>query len=165
MIHASINDCELRHNVVIASAGTNTTDLRIHPPTRRLTAPDAGYALDMFSNKVIPFLAAGAFASAGVAAPFVSADIVSSTVGNNPVLTSYPLQPADNDGPGGSGCVNGQCGSGGVNGGPGGGPGGAGCIPTQYGPACGSGGVNAGPGGIPGGSGCIPGVGCGGGHG
>ncbi|TDK86987.1 PE-PGRS family protein [Mycolicibacterium mucogenicum] len=116
---------------------------------------------------MIPLLAAGAFATAGVAASFVSADIVPSTVGAHPVLTSYPLQPADDPGPGpgGGGCVNGQCGSGGVNGGPGGGPGGAGCVPTQWGTACGSGGVNAGPGGIPGGSGCIPGVGCGGGHG
>ena len=134
---------------------------------RRLISSIAGNPLDMFSNKVIPLLAAGAFASAGVAASFVSADFVPSTVGSHPVLTSYPLQPADDPGPGpgGGGCIDGQCGSGGVNGGPGGGPGGAGCIPTQWGAACGSGGVNAGPGGVPGGSGCIPGVGCGGGHG
>ncbi|WP_155929865.1 PE-PGRS family protein [Mycolicibacterium sp. CBMA 234] len=119
----------------------------------------------MFKNKVIPLAAAAAFASAGVAASFASADIVPSTVGNSPVLTSYHLQPVDNDGPGGGGCTNGECGSGGVNGGPGGGPGGSGCMPTQFGVACGSGGVNAGPGGIPGGSVCIPGIGCGGGHG
>jgi hypothetical protein len=58
------------------------------------------------------------------------------------------------DDPGGGGCdANGNCGSGGVNGGPGGLPGGSGCGPA----GCGSGGVN-------GGSGCVPGVGCGSWH-
>jgi hypothetical protein len=66
------------------------------------------------------------------------------------------------DDPGGGGCdANGNCGSGGQFGGPGGGPGGQGCIP---GVGCGSGGQNAGPGGVPGGVGCLPGVGCGSGH-
>src|SRR5271165_4986855 len=80
---------------------------------------------------------------------------------------SIHFLPTDDNGggPGGGGCVNGQCGSGGVNGGPGGGPGGSGCAPTASGVGCGSGGVNAGPGGSPGGGGCIPGVGCGSGHG
>ena len=64
--------------------------------------------------------------------------------------------------PGGSGCENGTCGSGGQNGGPGGGPGGQGCVP---GVGCGSGGQFSGPGGVPGGTGCLPGVGCGSGHG
>jgi hypothetical protein len=58
--------------------------------------------------------------------------------------------------PGGSGCSNGTCGSGGQNDGPGGGPGGQGCVP---GVGCGSGGQFAGPNGVPGG--CLAGVGCG----
>lgn len=65
--------------------------------------------------------------------------------------------------PGGAGCdANGNCGSGGQNGGPGGAPGGQGCV---AGVGCGSGGQNAGPGGVPGGQGCIPGTNlCGSGH-
>ncbi|MDR3661959.1 MAG: PE-PGRS family protein [Mycobacterium sp.] len=116
---------------------------------------------------VLPLVAAGAIASAATVGSFVSADVVPSTIGNHPVLTSYRVQPVDDTGggPGGNGCVNGQCGSGGMNGGPGGGPGGSGCMPTPNGMACGSGGVNAGPGGIPGGSGCLPGIGCASGHG
>ncbi len=43
------------------------------------------------------------------------------------------------DDPGGGGCdANGNCGSGGTNGGPGGGPGGQGCVP---GVGCGTGGL------------------------
>lgn len=158
---------DLRHNVVPDSADPPDARFRIYRQRRCLTAPSGGNALDMLSNKIIPLLAAGAFATAGVAASFVSADMMQNTISSHAVLTSYPLQPADDSGggPGGSGCVNGHCGSGGVNGGPGGGPGGSGCVPTQYGTACGSGGANAGPGGMPGGSGCIPGVGCGSGHG
>ncbi len=65
--------------------------------------------------------------------------------------------------PGGAGCdANGNCGSGGQNGGPNGGPGGQGCVP---GVGCGSGGQFWGPNGEPGGQGCLPGVGCGSGHG
>jgi hypothetical protein len=111
-----------------------------------------------------PVLVAGAIASAIVSAPFAAADLPAhltpQTAGGMATVQIHPL-----DDPGGGGCVNGQCGSGGANGGPGGGPGGSGCVPTADGVACGSGGVNAGPGGIPGGSGCLPGVGCGSGHG
>ncbi len=111
-------------------------------------------------------LAAGAIATAFVGGSYVTFDHSPSASEHPVVLNTYPLAPADTgDGPGGGGCVDGNCGSGGVNGGPGGGPGGIGCIPTANGVACGSGGVNAGPGGMPGGSGCLPGVGCGGGHG
>ncbi|MET0702797.1 MAG: PE-PGRS family protein [Mycobacterium sp.] len=92
----------------------------------------------------------------------LAAGAIASVLGTAPIATAVPFLPAD---PGGGGCFNGQCGSGGVNGGPGGGPGGLGCVPTAQGVVCGSGGVNAGPGGVPGGSGCFPGLGCGSGHG
>ena len=108
-------------------------------------------------------LAAGIVASAVAAGSFVASDPLGvGMIGPASVLTNFPAD--EPGGPGGGGCVNGNCGSGGANGGPGGGPGGNGCVPTMYGTACGSGGVNAGPGGLPGGSGCIPGIGCGGGH-
>ncbi|MGB8404455.1 MAG: PE-PGRS family protein [Mycobacterium sp.] len=107
-------------------------------------------------------LVAGAVVSAVGAGAFVATEPVPGTSGNPVMLSSYSPLPAD---PGGGGCINGQCGSGGANGGPGGGPGGNGCVPTAYGTACGSGGANAGPGGLPGGTGCLPGIGCGGGHG
>jgi hypothetical protein len=109
-------------------------------------------------NLITPLFVAGAVASAIAAAPIAAAD---ATVAG-PAMVSTHFFPAD---PGGGGCVNGQCGSGGVNGGPGGGPGGTGCVPTANGTVCGSGGLNAGPGGVPGGTGCIPGVGCGSGNG
>jgi hypothetical protein len=105
-----------------------------------------------------PFLVAGAFASLIGAGPIAIASAASFPAAPQTVQ----FIPAD---PGGGGCFNGQCGSGGATGGPGGGPGGQGCIPTAQGTICGSGGQNAGPGGIPGGTGCIPGVGCGSGHG
>nr|WP_242670011.1 PE-PGRS family protein [Mycobacterium decipiens] len=92
-------------------------------------------------------------------APTAAAEIFSAGPATATTVTTHF---ATNE-PGGGGCdANGNCGSGGVTGGPGGGPGGSGCIP---GVGCGSGGANAGPGGVPGGSGCIPGVGCGSGHG
>jgi hypothetical protein len=105
------------------------------------------------------FLVAGAVASLIGATPIAAADATSFATGPQ---TGVQFLPQD---PGGGGCVNGECGSGGASGGPGGGPGGSGCVPTAQGVVCGSGGANAGPGGIPGGSGCIPGIGCGSGHG
>ncbi|HUH68690.1 MAG TPA: PE-PGRS family protein [Mycobacterium sp.] len=106
-----------------------------------------------------PLVVAGAVAAAIAAAPLAAAD----TFATGPALNApAPAHVVFKDDPGGSGCdANGNCGSGGQNGGPGGGPGGQGCIP---GVGCGSGGQFAGPGGLPGGSGCLPGVGCGSGH-
>ena len=110
------------------------------------------------SNVVKPLLVAWAVAAAIVAAPAGWAD----AAGAGPGATSAGIThfiPLD---PGGGGCdANGNCGSGGIDNGPGGGAGGQGCIP---GVGCGSGGQNWGPGGVPGGQGCLPGVGCGSGH-
>ncbi|QLL09318.1 PE-PGRS family protein [Mycobacterium vicinigordonae] len=108
-----------------------------------------------------PLVVAGAVATAIAAAPMAAADVVATVPGSPSTgITHFAPAPLD---PGGSGCdANGNCGSGGVNQGPGGGPGGQGCIP---GVGCGSGGQFAGPGGVPGGEGCLPGVGCGTGHG
>jgi hypothetical protein len=102
---------------------------------------------------------AGAVAAAVTVAPIAAAD----TFVAGPAMTaSSPGHVAFKDDPGGGGCdADGNCGSGGQNGGPGGGPGGQGCVP---GVGCGSGGQFAGPGGVPGGQGCLPGVGCGSGH-
>lgn len=111
-----------------------------------------------------PLLVAGAVASSVAAGAFVASAPVPTAASHPVVVSTYHAAPAPAD-PGGGGCLNGNCGSGGSNGGPGGGPGGSGCIPTAGGTACGSGGANAGPGGLPGGSGCLPGVGCGSGHG
>ena len=103
---------------------------------------------------------AGAAATAIAAAPVAMATTLPAPQsGGVATVQFFPLDP------GGGGCVNGECGHGGTNDGPGGGPGGAGCVPGPNGPICGSGGTNAGPGGIPGGGGCIPGMGCGSGNG
>jgi hypothetical protein len=107
-----------------------------------------------------PLVVAGAVAATIVAAPVAAADAFVAGPGVN---SAAPTHVVFKDDPGGGGCdPNGNCGAGGVNGGPGGGPGGTGCVP---GVGCGSGGQNAGPGGVPGGTGCLPGVGCGSGHG
>jgi hypothetical protein len=104
--------------------------------------------------------AAGAVAAA-MAAPTVA--VAGASVGGYGATGTPMTHTIFKDDPGGGGCdANGNCGSGGQNGGPGGGPGGQGCVP---GVGCGSGGQNSGPGGVPGGQGCLPGVGCGGGHG
>lgn len=104
---------------------------------------------------VAPIVFAGAVASAIAAAPFAAADVPGQMATAQPGTVQFvPLDP------GGGGCINGQCGSGGTNDGPGGGPGGSGCVPGPNGPICGFGGVNGGPGGVPGGSGCMPGMGC-----
>lgn len=110
-------------------------------------------------NLMKPLVVAGAVATAIAAAPMASADVVAAgpSTPSTGITHFIPLDP------GGGGCdPNGNCGSGGVNGGPEGGPGGQGCIP---GVGCGNGGQFWGPGGIPGGEGCLPGVGCGSGHG
>lgn len=112
-----------------------------------------------FSRALVIGAAASAFAMGSLAATDAVASASSPVIAN-----SYHQVPAPAD-PGGGGCINGNCGSGGASGGPGGGPGGNGCVPTAMGTACGTGGANAGPGGLPGGSGCLPGVGCGSGHG
>ena len=121
----------------------------------------------MIRIKFTQIAAAGTLAAALATGSFVAVDMAPNAFGRDVALTNYQIGPTDHfkDDPGGGGCINGQCGSGGTNSGPGGGQGGSGCIPTANGMACGSGGVNAGPGGVPGGSGCLPGVGCGGGHG
>jgi len=110
-----------------------------------------------------PLVVAGAVATAIAAAPAATADVFAA--GPAPASTGITHFVPKNDppGPGGGGCdPNGNCGSGGVNGGPNGGPGGQGCLP---GVGCGSGGQFWGPNGEPGGTGCLPGVGCGSGHG
>lgn len=112
---------------------------------------------------VAPMVFAGAVATAIAAAPFAAADAPAQVAGAQPGgIATVQFMPLD---PGGGGCLNGQCGSGGTNGGPGGGPGGSGCVPGPNGPICGSGGVNGWLGGVPGGGGCVPGMGCGSGHG
>jgi hypothetical protein len=104
-----------------------------------------------------PFVVGGAVAAAIAVMPVAAAEAyVGSPAGSAPTHVIYKQDP------GGGGCQNGTCGSGGQDQGPGGGPGGQGCVP---GVGCGSGGQFAGPGGLPGGSGCLPGVGCGSGHG
>jgi hypothetical protein len=107
-------------------------------------------------NLMKPLVVGGAVAAAIAAAPLASAD----TFAAGPAMTgSATTHVVFKDDPGGAGCdANGNCGSGGQNGG----PGGQGCLP---GVGCGSGGQFAGPGGVPGGTGCLPGVGCGSGHG
>ena len=119
---------------------------------------DGGMRLGMLAkiNLMKPFVVGGAVAAAIAVMPVAAAEAY--TGGPTSGTTTHVVYKQD---PGGSGCANGTCGSGGVNGGPGGGPGGTGCVP---GVGCGSGGQFAGPGGIPGGSGCLPGVGCGSGH-
>jgi hypothetical protein len=107
---------------------------------------------------VKPLAVAGAFAAAIAFTPTAAADVSAGPAASGGAATHVIFKQD----PGGGGCdPSGNCGSGGVNEGPGGGPGGSGCLP---GAGCGSGGVNGGPGGIPGGSGCLPGVGCGSGH-
>jgi hypothetical protein len=108
-----------------------------------------------------PLVLAGAVAASIAAAPIAAAD----TFAAGPGMTgTAPSHVAFKQDPGGGGCdMNGNCGSGGVNGGPGGAPGGQGCI---AGVACGSGGQAWGPNGEPGGQGCIPNTNiCGSGHG
>jgi hypothetical protein len=100
-----------------------------------------------------PLLMAGAAAGWLAAAPYAVADAY--TVAADTSITHF--LPQD---PGGGGCANGNCGSGGPGGGSGctpdgtcgsGGPmGGGGCTAAG---ACGSGGPM-------GGGGCVPGVGC-----
>jgi hypothetical protein len=111
---------------------------------------------------VAPIVFAGAVATAIATAPFAAAQTPAQIASAQPGSATVQFVPLD---PGGGGCINGECGSGGTNNGPGGGPGGQGCVPGPNGPICGSGGVNGGPGGVPGGGGCIPGVGCGSGNG
>jgi len=99
-----------------------------------------------------PLLMAGAAATAIAAAPVASAEYFATATGISG--STIPAQP------GGGGCVNGVCGSGGPGGGGGctadgtcghGGPwGGGGCTASGV---CGSGGPW-------GGGGCVPGVGC-----
>lgn len=121
-----------------------------------------GYAIGMLAinNLMKPLVVAGAVATAIAAAPSASADVgaVGPGTSSTGIIHFVPLDP------GGGGCdANGNCGSGGVNGGPNGGPGGQGCIP---GVGCGDGGQFWGPGGTPGGEGCIPNTNiCGSGHG
>jgi hypothetical protein len=111
-------------------------------------------------NLIKPLVLGGALAASIAVAPLASADVFAAGPAMTGPTTTHVVFKDD---PGGGGCdANGNCGAGGVNGGPGGGPGGTGCLP---GVGCGSGGQNAGPGGIPGGTGCLPGVGCGSGHG
>ena len=103
-----------------------------------------------------PFFVGGAVAAAIAVMPMAAAEAsFSGPAGVAPTHITYKQDP------GGGGCQNGTCGSGGQNGGPGGGPGGQGCVP---GVGWGSGGQFSGPGGVPGGTGCLPGVGCGSGH-
>ncbi len=100
-----------------------------------------------------PLFMAGMAATAIAAAPYAVADAYAVAAGSS--ITQFA--PED---PGGNGCANGVCGSGGPGGGGGctadgtcgsGGPGGgAGCTAAG---ACGSGGPW-------GGGGCAPGVGC-----
>jgi hypothetical protein len=99
-----------------------------------------------------PLLMAGAAAGWLAAAPYAMADAYAAAAGVSSI--TIPLDP------GGSGCANGTCGSGGPGGGSGctpdgtcgnGGPlGGGGCTAAGV---CGSGGPW-------GGGGCVPGVGC-----
>jgi hypothetical protein len=111
-------------------------------------------------NLMKPLVVAGAVAAAIAAAPTAAADAFSTGPAMTTPTTSHVVFKDD---PGGGGCdANGNCGSGGVNGGPNGGPGGTGCVP---GVGCGNGGQFWGPNGEPGGTGCVPGVGCGSGHG
>jgi hypothetical protein len=111
-------------------------------------------------NLVKPLVVAGAISAVIAAAPTAAADVFAAGPAMTSTATTHVVFKDD---PGGGGCdANGNCGSGGQNGGPGGGPGGQGCVP---GVGCGFGGQFAGPGGVPGGSGCLPGVGCGSGHG
>jgi hypothetical protein len=107
-------------------------------------------------NVLKPLVIGGAVAATMAVMPVAAAEASAGPVSAAPTHVILHQEP------GGGGCDgNGNCGSGGQNGGPGGGPGGQGCVP---GVGCGSGGQNAGPGGIPGGVGCLPGVGCGSGH-
>ncbi|MGB6512678.1 MAG: PE-PGRS family protein [Mycobacterium sp.] len=108
-------------------------------------------------NPLKTLVVGGAVAAAIAVMPVAAAEAYAGPVSAGPTHSVFKQDP------GGSGCdLNGNCGSGGQNGGPGGGPGGQGCVP---GVGCGSGGQFAGPGGVPGGTGCLPGVGCGIGHG
>lgn len=111
-------------------------------------------------NLIKSLVMAGAVAAVIGSAPTAAADAFAA---GPALITPSPTHVVLKDDPGGGGCdANGNCGSGGQRGGPGGGPGGQGCVP---GVGCGSGGQFAGPGGVPGGNGCLPGVGCGSGHG
>jgi hypothetical protein len=103
-------------------------------------------------NLMKPLFVGGAVAVAIAVMPVAAAEAYAGSPTG--VVSTHVVYKLD---PGGSGCdANGNCGSGGQNGGPGGGPGGQGCVP---GVGCGSGGQFAGPGGVPGG--CVAGVGCG----
>lgn len=96
----------------------------------------AWYAIRMLakSHLIKPLVVAGAVATAIAAAPVVTADAVAAA---GPAAATTAITFLATEQPGGSGCdSNGNCGSGGVNGGPGSGPGGQGCIP---GVGCGSG--------------------------
>src|SRR5271165_5452655 len=100
---------------------------------------DAGYPVGMTKLNFTSLLVAGAVASFIGAAPIAAASTTPIATSPQTVSTaSIHFLPTDDNGggPGGGGCVNGQCGSGGVNAGPGGSPGGGGCIP---GVGCGSG--------------------------
>lgn len=110
-------------------------------------------------NLMKPFVVGGAVAATIAVTPVAAAEAFTAGPATSPTITHVVFKQD----PAGGGCDgNGNCGSGGQNGGPGGGPGGQGCVP---GVGCGSGGQFAGPGGLPGGTGCLPGVGCGSGHG
>jgi len=103
-------------------------------------------------NFIAPLVMAGAAATAIAAAPVAAAETFAATAGTS--ISQFPLQP------GGDGCANGVCGSGGPGGG-------SGCTPDG---TCGSGGPQGGSGctaagvcghgGPGGGGGCVPGVGC-----
>lgn len=127
-----------------------------------LHACGSGYAANMLAklNLIKPLVVGGAVAAAIAVTPVAAAEAFAAGPTSTGSVATHVVFKQD---PGGQGCdPNGNCGSGGQNGGPGGGPGGQGCVP---GVGCGSGGQFAGPGGIPGGTGCLPGVGCGSGHG
>ena len=122
----------------------------------------SGYSPHMLAkwNLIKPLVVGGAVAAAIAVTPVAAAEAFAGGTATTGSAATHVVFKQD---PGGSGCdANGNCGSGGQNGGPGGGPGGQGCVP---GVGCGSGGQFAGPGGVPGGTGCLPGVGCGSGHG
>jgi hypothetical protein len=117
-----------------------------------------GKKFDMSILRVFkPFVIGGAVAATMAVMPVAAAEASAGPVSAAPTHVIFHQEP------GGAGCdANGNCGSGGQNGGPGGGPGGQGCV---AGVGCGSGGQNAGPGGVPGGQGCVPGTNlCGSGH-
>jgi hypothetical protein len=87
-------------------------------------------------NVLKPIFVGGAVAATMAVMPIAAAEASAGPVSAAPTHVIFKQDP------GGAGCdANGNCGSGGQNGGPGGGPGGQGCV---AGVGCGSGGQNAG---------------------